>query len=430
MEQQYQQRTAVPQEMVSTFNHESLNDGCLKGKMRQKILLSTCLLLVLVGLASAQDLKVSGTITDNEGNNLPGVSIIIKGTTHGTTSDSYGNYSFSVFSDAVLTFSFIGFSSQEVPVNGRSIINVRMESDVTQLGEVVVVGYGEQKKANLTGSVASVNVSDVKSLPAANTASLFQGRMPGVTVSNFSGQPGNDDPQIRIRGIGTFNSGAEPLVIVDGIQSQINQIPVSDIESISVLKDAASASIYGVRAANGVIIITTKRGKEGQTRINLNSNVAFQTPIMKPDFLDSWDWAIIRNEWSLATGGTATYTPEQIQAMRDGSDPDHFANTDWWDQTFRTGVMQTYDASVSGGSQNVKYMLSAQYMDQIGVMKGTGANRTSVRANIDIAASKKLNIGLNIYAYDRSFNTKTVQYEFMIIINLYIKQSRLSKLFR
>lgn len=368
-------------------------------------LLLMCLLLACTTTAFAQTTVSGRVVSAEDQTGLPGVSIIVKGTSTGTTTNADGDYTLAVpGSDAILVFSFVGFRNQEVLAGTNTTINVSLETDIQSLQEVVVVGYGEQKKANLTGAVASVNINDVKSIPVSNTASLFQGRMPGVTVSNFSGQPGNDDPQIRIRGIGTFNSGAEPLVIVDGIQSQINQVPVADIESVSVLKDAASAAIYGVRAANGVIIITTKRGKEGQARINLSSNVAIQSPIMKPDFLNSWDWATIRNEWNVATGGTPTYTAEQIQAMRDGSDPDHFANTDWWDETFRTGIMQTYDASVSGGSQNVKYMVSTQYMDQLGVLKGTDANRTSIRANIDIEASKKLKVGLNVYGYDRKYN--------------------------
>lgn len=372
-------------------------------RAQRKFLLST-LLIALTLLAKAQELKVSGTIRDDQNNPLPGVSIIIKGTTQGTTSDANGSYALSASPESVLTFSFIGFVSQDVPVNNRSIVDVVMASDITQLGEVVVVGYGEQKKANLTGAVASVNLDDVRSLPASNTASLFQGRMAGVTVSNFTGQPGNDDPQIRIRGIGTFNSGAEPLVIVDGVQSQINQVPVSDIESISVLKDAASAAIYGVRAANGVVIIKTKRGKAGQTRVSLQGNIAFQNPIVEPDFLKSWDWAAVRNEWNIASGGTATYTDAQIQAMRDGSDPDQFANTDWWDEAFRTAVMQTYDAAVSGGSEHVKFMVSTQYMDQQGVLIGTDADRATIRSNIDIDATSKLKVGLNLYAYSRKYN--------------------------
>jgi TonB-dependent starch-binding outer membrane protein SusC len=380
--------------------------GCTKGQFdsKMKILLLSVVMMGISLLSRAQSNQIKGVVKDEQGSGLPGVSVVIKGTTNGTTTDPDGGYSLTAANDAVLNFSFIGFTSQEIPVNGQSVIDVIMLSDVSELGEVVIVGYGEQKKANVTGAVASVNLDDVKQIPAANTASLFQGRMAGVTVSNFTGQPGNDNPQIRIRGIGTFNAGAEPLIIVDGVQSQINQIPVNDIESVSVLKDAASAAIYGVRAANGVVIITTKRGKAGKTKVELQSNIAFQNPIVKPDFLDSWDWAAIKNEWNVALGGTPTYTDEQIQAMRDGSDSDHFANTDWWDEAFQMGVMQTYDAAVSGGNENARYRISAQYMDQEGVLIGTGADRASIRTNLDINATKKLKIGLNLYTYRRTFD--------------------------
>lgn len=399
--------------MVQYYNNHGLavrSHGDQRGlnlpthrKVSRVMLLAGWLLLVLTGSANAQDRTVSGKVSDDQGSGLPGVSVLIKGTTQGTTSDADGNYTLPAPADAVLSFSFIGFASQDVLVNNRTTVDVTMVPDISLLGEIVVVGYGEQKKANLTGSVASVDLDEVKNLPASNTASLLQGRMTGVTVSSFTGQPGNDNPEIRIRGIGTFNSGAEPLIIVDGVQSQINQIPVSDIESVSVLKDAASAAIYGVRAANGVVIITTKRGKSGQTKIELQSNVAFQNPIVKPDFLPSYDWATVKNEWNVATGGTPTYSAAQIQAMRDGSDPNHFANTDWWDEAFRTAVMQTYDAAVSGGTENARYRVSAQYMDQQGVLIGTDANRAAIRTNLDINATKKLKIGLNLYGFSRKY---------------------------
>lgn len=348
-----------------------------------------------------QTVTVSGKVTE-DGMGLPGVNVIIKGTSQGTTTDYEGNYNLKALPTDVLVFTFIGYQAQEVAVANRTAIDVEMVSDIMQLNEVVVVGYGEQKKSNLTGAVGSLDLSDIKNVPSANATSLLQGRMAGVTVSNFSTQPGEDNPEIRIRGVGTFNAGANPLIIVDGVQSQLGQIPVGDIESITVLKDAASASIYGVRAANGVVLITTKRGKAGVPEIQFGANVGLQQAQVDLDLVDSWDHARIVNLIRTEQGSDPLYTEEQIETMRNGSDPDHFANTDWWDQVYRTAPMQKYYVAVNGGSDNASYRLSGEVLDQKGIMLGTGAKRYSFRSNIDVKASKKLSLGLNLYGYKRT----------------------------
>jgi TonB-linked SusC/RagA family outer membrane protein len=360
-----------------------------------------------------QGITITGKVTTTEDNSgLPGVNVIVKGTSTGTVTDVEGSYSVDVpGTESVLVFSSVGYKQQEILVGNKTVTNVSLVPDLTELGEIVVVGYGTQKKANLTGAVSSVDMTEIETIPASNTATLLQGRLPGVTVQSFDPQPGQDNPNIRIRGIGTLNSGQEPLIIVDGVQSQLNQIPVSDIETVSVLKDAASASIYGVRAANGVILITTKRGKSagGKANVNLKANWAFQSILFNPDLLGSPEDSDVKNKWNIAEGGEEIYTPEMIQAMRDGSDPDHFANTDWYDEAFRTAPMQTYYMSVNGGNEKTQYMVSGEFFDQDGILKGTAAERYSLRSNLDIKVNKRFKVGLNVYGFKRRFDEMALQ---------------------
>jgi len=297
----------------------------------------------------------------------------------------------------------MGYETKEVQVAANTtVVDVVLQVSKEMLDEVVVTGYATIKNANLTGSVAAVDFEDLESIPSSNAISMLQGRVSGLDISNFSTQPGNDDPRILIRGMGTFNSGANPLVIVDGVESSLGQIPAGDIESISVLKDAASASIYGVRAANGVILVTTKSGKSGKTVVNFNANIGFQQNLRSPKLLGSVDFANVRNAWQIADGATeGWYTDEQIQAMANSSDLDHFANTNWIDEAYRTALMQTYHLSVSGGSENVTYMLSSEYFDQEGVMIGTSSKRLNLRNNVKVKLSDKLSVGVNLFGYKK-----------------------------
>lgn len=249
-----------------------------------------------------------------------------------------------------------------------------------------------RKKTNLTGAISTIEMDEVASIPAPNTASLLQGRLPGVTVSSIGAQPGNDDPIINIRGIGTLGN-TDPMIIIDGVEAaSFNQVSPNDIEDITVLKDAASAAIYGVRAANGVILIRTKQGTKGKPSINFNSTVSMSSPTVIPDYVDSWDWATLHNE----AQGQEIYTPEMIQKMRDGSDPDNFSNTDWADVIFRTGVIHRQYLSVSGGGENSKYRISLENLMQEGLVKGTSSDRVNFRSNLESNLSDKITIGLNV----------------------------------
>ncbi|MEN8117711.1 MAG: TonB-dependent receptor [Bacteroidota bacterium] len=353
-------------------------------------------LLLSVQLLFAQT-TITGKVTDSNQEALPGVSIVVKGTTIGTVTNFNGNYTVEVPQDAeILVFSFIGMTTQEIIIAGQTQINVTLEASSFGVDEVVVVGYGTQKKANLTGAVSAVDFTELETRAAPNTATLLQGQMTGVQVSTFRNQPGEDNPEIRVRGIGTLNAGQEPLIIVDGVESSFTQIPASDIESVSVLKDAASAAIYGVRAANGVIVVTTKRGTTAKPTVRLRQSFAWQQALLKPNLLDSWDNAFLKNLDATEQGIDPVYTDEQIQMMKDGSNPDYWANTDWFDEIYRTAPMNTTYLSVSGSKENVRYMFSGEYLDQKGILLQTSAKRYNFRSNIDVDISDRITIGMNV----------------------------------
>ena len=257
------------------------------------------MLMLLPIAASGQQTSISGTVSDELGNPVIGASVVIKGTTQGVVTDLEGKFQLEATPSQTLEVSFIGYKTVSMPIGNQTVFQITLKEDTETLDEVVVVGYATQKKVNLTGSVASVSAKDIQDIPVANTTTLLQGRLPGLVLTQNGAQAGNDNPEIRIRGVGTFGNN-NPMVLIDGVEgsiAQISDIPSADIESISVLKDAASAAIYGVRAANGVILITTKRGK-ASTKMNVSyaGSYTLQTPGTVPDFIDSYNWALMRNE--------------------------------------------------------------------------------------------------------------------------------------
>lgn len=341
-----------------------------------------------------QSVIVKGTVVDSEGLPLIGVNISIKGTTRGTITNVDGEFSLDAPMGSVLQITYVGYSTQEVAVSGSNAIAITMKEDSQLMSEVVVVAYGTQKKANLTGSVSSVNFNEVASMPVANTTNMLQGRLPGVVLTNSGAQAGNDTPEIRIRGIGTLSDNNDPMVVIDGVESNVSQIAeiaADDIENVSVLKDAASASIYGVRAANGVILITTKRGTVQKPSITYAGSIAIQKATVLADYLGGADWARLFND----AKGAPIYTDEMLQKLQNGSDPDHFANTDWLGEMFRTAPMHQHHLSVNGGTENTRYMFSVQYFNQEGILKQTANERFNFRSNIDTQLGI-VKIGLNL----------------------------------
>ena len=343
-----------------------------------------------------QPKNISGNVTDSSGASLPGVSIIIKGTTTGTITDFDGNFILSeVPGNATLMFSFVGMKTEEVSVAGQSIFNISLQEDAIGIEEVVAVGYGTQKKVNLTGSIATVDQEMLGSRSVTNLSSGLSGLAPGVNVSQSrGGEVGDEGISIRIRGIGTMNEN-NPMVIVDGVVSSMNDIDPNDIESLSILKDAASAAIYGSRAANGVILITTKRGKKGEMKMSYNGYAGFQKATDLPEYVN--DFATYM-ELNNLYREDIIYSEDDINEWRNATDPLTHPNVDWFkEQVGGTAFLQNHSFSFSGGSEATRYRFSLNYLDQEGLVKGNEQERYSARANLETNMTKNLVVGGNIF---------------------------------
>ena len=346
-----------------------------------------------IGIAQQQK-SVKGTVMDALGP-VAGASVIVKGTTNGVVSDMDGNFTLEVKHGDILQISFIGYVTQEIEYTGQSTIQVTLVEDTQTLDEVVVVGYGTQKKANLSGAVAQVDSKTLENRPIQNVSMGIQGLMPGVTVTAGEGRPGQDGGTIRIRGVGTLNT-ADPYILVDGVEtSTMNEIDPNDIESISVLKDASSAAIYGSKASNGVILITTKRGQTGKPRISYSGNVGFSNATTLVDRLSSYDYARLLNQAMEDAGMSPRFTDEEIQKFKDGTDPD-YPNTDWYGLAYQTGVQHTHNVNISGGTEEVKYMGSVGYLSQEGILRNSDRQQFSGRTNLDMKLTSKLTARLNL----------------------------------
>lgn len=345
--------------------------------------------------AFQQPKSISGKVTDSSGGSLPGVSVVVKGTTNGTTTDSNGNYSLSKVPDnATLQFSFIGMKTQEIKVGNQSRVNVALAEETIGLEEVVAVGYGIQKKVNLTGAVGVVSSESLVSGPSTNVESSLQGRLPGVTITQTSGEPGQENVSILIRGLGTMGD-ASPLIIVDGLPSRMNDISPNDIESVSILKDASSAAIYGSRAANGVILITTKRGRTGFSEITYNTSFGWQKATNLPMHLSSAQYAELYNEGLSNEGLAPRYSADDIAKYKSGSDP-NFPNTNWVGLLLtEPSFTQDHNLTFSGGNEKTNFRASFEYFDQGGLIKKSGHKRYNSRVNIDSKIRDWFTIGLN-----------------------------------
>lgn len=376
-------------------------------RQRQKLfrVVLAGVLMIFSFMVYAQERIVTGKVYDSSGESIIGASVMVQGTMQGVVTDIDGAFQLKVQPSQSLVISFLGYQDVILPVGSKNNFKIILEEDSKKLDEVVVVGYATQKKVNLTGSVASVSAKDIQDIPVANTTTLLQGRLPGLVLTQNGAQAGNDNPEIRIRGIGTFGNN-NPMVLIDGVEgsiSQIAEIPSADIESISVLKDAASAAIYGVRAANGVILITTKRGQaSSKVKISYSGSYTLQTPGIVPDYVDGYNWALMKNEVS-----TGTFSPEALQKLQDGSDPDHYANTNWLDAVLRNASMHQHHLSVSGGNENTRFMTSVAYSNQDGIMMKTGVERFSFRSNID-TRYKRFTFGLNLFGNKNNVTTPAV----------------------
>ena len=362
--------------------------------------LAACLLLAAGQTAFAQN-RISGRVADEEGEPLAGASVLIKGTQTGTVTDTHGHWSMSAKSGQTLVVSFIGYDSAEIRVtDNRSVYDVTLSSDQNFLDDVVVVGYGTQKKVNLTGSVSSVNSEALEKKPILNASTALQGIAAGVTVTTRSGAPGGDGGTIRVRGLGTFGqSSSAPLVLIDGVQGSMSDIDASQIDKISVLKDAASSAIYGSRAANGVILVTTKRGTKGKTSVTYRGYAGFQTPTDLPQLVNAEEYMMLSRETSINDGTTPVYTEEYIRNYRANHriDPDNYPISDLQKMILTgSGFMHNHNLSLVASTDKVKLRTSIAFLDQDGIIKQTDYSRINVRNNMNVDLSDRLSFRFDL----------------------------------
>lgn len=335
--------------------------------------------------------KVSGRVLDANGDPIIGASVMEEGTKNGTVTDVDGYFNLNSSKETpTLDISYIGFSSLQIKARSGATNKITMKENAQNLEELVVVGYGTMKKENLTGSVSSVSSKELAARPITSVKAGIQGLVPGLQVTNSQGRPGEDNASMTVRGVGTLNNSS-PYILIDGIESgTMNNIDPNDIESISVLKDAASAAIYGSKAANGVILITTKRGKSGKPTISYNGTFGWQVATGHVERMHSADAADYLNKALQASDKPIRFTPEDIQKFRDGSDPYGHPDTDWQDLAYQgNGFMHQHSASVNGGNDNASYMVSAGYLNQNGIMVHSNREQFNLRSNVDVKLSDK-----------------------------------------
>lgn len=337
-----------------------------------------------------QTVRVSGRVTDVNGEPVIGASVVEKGTTNGIITNLEGEFSLSVSSEkAVVEISYIGYQTQELKVVSGKPLSVTMKEDTRALEEVVVVGYGSQKKVNVIGSIAAVDSKKLESRTAPSVSNMLTGQLSGVTITQSSGNPGQDQGTIRVRGVGSFGATPDPLVLVDGLPGSLNDLNPADIESISILKDASSAAIYGSRAANGVVLVKTKGGQKGKVTVSYNGYVGFNQATELPEMCDSWEYAELYNK----AMGKEVYTAEEIQKYKDGSDPYNYPNEHYLDKLLGNKGLQTgHELTVNGGNDKTQYMVSFGYVKQNGLMKHNHYDRYNGRVNLTTELAKNLTL--------------------------------------
>lgn len=360
-----------------------------------------CFLLLVCTQAFGQSkapLHISGRVTDNSNAPLSGVSVKPKGTQQGTVTDAAGNFdiTFSFTAAPVVTFSYVGYNNQEVKVANNQKLNIVLAQATNTLNDVVVIGYGKQKKTTVTAAISTVGGDQITKAPVANISNALGGRVSGVISRQSSGAPGGDNDQIQIRGIGTTGSSA-PLIIVNGIPRDYNQLDPNEVETVTILKDAAAVAPYGLAGANGVILVTTKRGKEGKFTLNYNGYYGFQRPTNMPEFLDAYGYASLLSQANQNIGNPATYTPEQLQKFKDGSDPDHYPNTDWVNAVLsKNAPITRHTLSFSGGSQKVRFYSTVGYLFQEGVVPVINFSRYNLSASVDADVTPSTTVSVDV----------------------------------
>ena len=370
-----------------------------------------------------QNLQVSGVVSDTKGETLIGVNVFVKGTTIGVITDIDGKFSLNVPSrKSILVVSFVGYQTNEFIVGNTNEFKIVLEEEVNSLDEVVVVAYGAQKKQTVTGSITMMKSSEILETPAANVTNALTGKLPGVITQQPGGRPGEDAAEIYIRGVGTWND-SKPLIIIDGIeQESFSQIDPNEIESLSVLKDASSTAVYGIRGANGVILITTKRGNMGKPKISLTANWGLQVPTAVPEFLGSYEHLLLRKKayendgFNPAAEEPTLLSDEALEGFRLGQDPYRYPNVNWYDEVINKSgsLQQQYNINVTGGTKIVKYFISVGYLHQDGIFKYQDLQeeydpsiyfkRFNFRSNIDLTINKYQTLTANISGRTEEMN--------------------------
>lgn len=396
----------------------------------KKVLFSIIILNLFCLCLSAQQRSVTGTVTDDTGEPVIGAAVLEKGTHRGVSTDLNGKFKLDVSSNnAVLSINMLGYAPQDIPVGTKTNINVVLASVAKSIDDIVVVGYGLRTKATVTGSISTLDADELKKSPTVSVTNALTGRMSGVVTQQTSGRPGMDDAAIYIRGRSSLNNVSQPLVLVDGVERSFSQVDPDEIDNISVLKDASATAVYGVRGANGVILVTTKRGRSGDAKINFSAEYGIQKIMRLPDKLESWQHAILNNEGARNEGVQPAYTEEDIALYAAGANPFTHPNINYMKTFTTTAPQQKYNLNVSGGGEKVKYFVSAGYTNQKGIfetdvnkLKKRGSlkelfdinpelhdlvyvpsydarhqfDRMNLRSNIDIDVSKEFKIGLDM----------------------------------
>ena len=353
-----------------------------------RLRMMVCLIGMLLPMCMfAQQITVQGVVKDQTGETVIGASVMEKGTTNGTITGIDGDFSLNMSSNGTLVVSFVGYKTQEVQVKGQKQLQVVLSEDAEMLDEVVVIGYGTMKKSDLTGAVSSIGNKDIKDSPVSNLGQAIQGKISGVQIVD-AGKPG-DNVSIKIRGLGSINN-CDPLVVIDGVPTDLglSSLNMADVERLDVLKDASATAIYGSRGANGVVMITTKRGTEGKGKLAVSANYSFQNATNVPSLLNAAQYAELSNDMMVNSGRNPN--PEWANPSELG------AGTDWMDELLRTGVMQNYTVSYSGGNEKSHYYVSGGFLDQSGIVKSVNYRRFTFQSNSDAQVLKWLKFSNNI----------------------------------
>ncbi|MCC8154733.1 MAG: SusC/RagA family TonB-linked outer membrane protein [Tannerellaceae bacterium] len=375
---------------VENGDIDNILEQLLKGRSYQ---IENNKIVLLAQSSTQQNRKITGQVIDENGEAIIGANVVVKGTTNGTITDIDGNFSLEITSGTQLQISYIGYHPREIAITANSSYLIKLTEDTQILDEVVVVGYGVQKKVNVVGSIATIDAKQLENRAQSSVVGALTGQMPGVTISQAGGQPGVHTGTIRVRGVGSFGATPDALILIDGIPGNLSDINPNDIANISVLKDAATAAIYGARAANGVVLVTTKNGQEGKISINYNGYAGFNRATALPEYVNSWEYAEALNK----ADGVTRFTADEIQAMKDGSRPDEYANEDFVKDLFSGNGFQTgHDLSLMGGSERSQYRVSFGYLNQNGIIPNNNYTRYTARVNLTSKLSDKLKMTVRL----------------------------------